>query len=253
MDFGDVSTDCNSQEVLKAPSPDKLFKVLEGKYSGHPNRNRGRDDPQQCIFTESEVSTDSYEAPLATFESSTNGVFEMHSNLLGGQLKGDILLTKYATNEDPGRVYRVRLNQDGGVDESGIDVLWETSGLTIAMSPYSDLLMPNVFTSPEVVVLQPVYDIPPNTPILGSVLPFRGPAGGGNVVQITGHGFGQSPIAFFGANPCLQVSDLATDGTSFRCTAPPGVPGAAIQVSVQVSSVGTAKSTGNGDYVYMKI
>lgn len=254
VDFGDVSTGCNSQRALTQPSPDKLFKVLAGKYSGHPNRNRGRNDPQQCVFSESDISTASYEAPLATFESSTNGVIEMHSNLLGGQLKGDVLLTKYATNEDPGRIFRVRLDENGDVGENGIDVLWETSGLTIAMSPYSDLFMPNVFTSPEVVVLQPVYDVPPNTPILGSVMPFRGPESGGNVVQITGHGFGPNPVAFFGKDPCLQVSNLATDGTSFRCIAPPAPqPGVAVQVYVQVGGVGIAESTGGTDYLYMEI
>jgi hypothetical protein len=248
--FGDVSTGCGSNEPLAANKPDKLVRVVDGKYAGAPNRNRGRDDPRQCAYIDPATpGSDSYEAPLATFESSTDGLAEVHSNLLGGQLKGDVLLSKLSTSESQGRVYRVRLGAQGAVAEGAVDTLWEASGLTIAQSPWGDFFMPRVY-SPEILVLRPEYDAPA-IPAFAAVLPFRGPAAGGNRVQVSGHNFGPAPVAYFDVSPCTDVSDVAPDGTSFRCAVPPGVSGASVQVSVRVPGAATAESTGGVDYKYM--
>lgn len=257
LGFGEKSTGCgdNDKDALGLNMPDELVKVIEGKYYGSPNRNRGRDNPLECTFRDpSEPSQGAYEAPLAVLESSTNGIMEMHSNLLGGQLKGNLLLSKLSTSENPGRVFRVRLNENNVIASGGADELWEASGLTIAMSPWGDIVMPQVY-SQTVLVLRPLYDTP-SVPMLAAVLPFRGPAAGGNLVQISGHNFGPNPVAYFDGRPCTQISNIAPGGTSFRCLAPPspyGNQGKGVQVSVQVPGAPTAESYGGTDYKYMEI
>lgn len=252
LGFGDVSTSCTTNEPLISHKPDKLVKVVKGKFYGSPNRNRGRDDPRQCTYVDAAASrTADFEAPIATLQSSSNGVMEVTSNLLGGQLKGNVLVSKYSTSEDPGLVYRIRLNGKNEVDPGGVDSLSEASGLTIAQSPWGDFIMPRVYGG-EIVALRPLYDVP-SIPVFAAVLPFRGPAGGGNVVQISGHNFGSSPTAFFGVNPCTDITNVASDGTSFRCTVPAGGKGASVQVSVAVPGTATAESTGGVDYQYMQI
>jgi IPT/TIG domain len=231
---------------------DRLIHVVEGKYAGHPNRNRGRSDARQCEWRDPfDLRTDFYEPPLATFESSTDGLLEYTSNLLGGQLKGNVLASKYESS-GTGRIYRVRLNTEGGVRVAGIDSLWEASGLAISMSPWGDILSTRVYT-PVIMSLRPQYKVLA-IPMFASVLPFRGQLGGGNLVQVSGHNFGANPVAVFGEKPCTGVTDVASDGTSFRCIVPPGdVKGASVQVSVRVPGQATAESAGGVDYLYMAV
>lgn len=250
--FGDVSVDCTQSEPLDDNKLDELIVVKKNKYAGHPNRFRGKDDSRQCTYIDSsEPGNKEYEAPLATFESSTDGVMEYTANVLGGQLKGNILASKYSTDQSEGRVYRVQIDKNNEVIENGVDSLWEASGLSIAMSPWGDIFMPRVYTN-EILVLRPIYQIP-NVPMFSAVLPFRGPVKGGNLVQVSGHNLGNEPTAYFGVNPCSDVTDIAADGTGFKCKVPSGGKGASVQVSVKVKGGATAESSGGVDYIYMEI
>jgi hypothetical protein len=248
-----MSTSCTTQQPLLDNQRDRLVRLVKGKYAGHPNRNRGRSEPQQCQWRgPKDARTSYFEPPLVTFESSTDGLLEYTSNLLGGQLKGNLLASKHDTSSSPGRIYRIRLNSEGGVDDGGVDSLWESSGLSIAMSPWGDILSAHVY-SPDILVLRPQYKVL-SVPMFSSVLPFRGPLSGGNSVQVSGHNFGPSPVAMFGTKPCSTVTDVAPDGTSFRCIVPAGDgKGTGVQVSVKVAGQATADSSGGVDYMYMAV
>lgn len=250
--FGDMSTSCTTNEALEGKNlDDKLGKVLEGKYVGHPNRNRGRTDPQQCNFRyPTEPSDGDYEGPIALFESSTDGVVEYTADSFGGQLKGDLLCSKYSTQDSPGKVFRVQLDSNGDL-EAGPDELWPSSGLSIAMSPWGHILMPRVYKA-EIMVLTPNYQVG-ILPIFTAVMPFRGPKAGRNVVIVTGENFGAGPTALFGEDEqeCVTVSDIAEDGRSFRCEVPAGSGG--VKVTVRMADGSRAESSGGVDYQYMNV
>lgn len=251
--FGDKSINCTTHEGLGVSNlGDKLGKVLDGKYAGHPNRNRGRSDPQQCVFRDpAEPSSGSYQAPIARFESSTDGVIEYTADVFGGQLKGDLILSKYSTQDSNGKLFRVQLDDEGNLKD-GPDEIWAGSGLSIQMSPYGHILMPRVYKY-EIMMLTPQYQIG-LTPMLIAVMPFRGPSQGGNVVLVTGEKFGESPIALFDGVSCTEVTEVAADGRSFKCKVPPGPKNKGVKVSLQFadSSLNVGESDGV-DYRYMNV
>lgn len=246
--FGTKSVSCTKDEPLVPEDiADKVGLNEEGHYYGHPNRNRGRDNERECIFFPPDSKSADFSPPLAQFTSSTDGLLEYTSNVFDGQMKQNLLVTKYAADKNPGAVYRMSLNEDGTL-EFGPDVLWEESGLSVAMSPWGDIIMPRVFKK-EIMVLRPKWE--PRDPVaLNAVVPFRGPSEGGNTVIISGIGFNKgTPSATFDDNPCTDVSNVASDGSSFMCKAPAGKPGAKVQVVVKVGSTSSGATIGT-DYWY---
>lgn len=246
--FGDMSVSCSTHEELPGNQNlfDKLGKVIKGKYAGHPNRNRGRNDPQQCRFVGvQEPASEGYIPPIATLESSTNGVVEYTANVFGGQLKGDLMLSKFSTDQSPGKVFRIQLDGQGNLKENP-ETLWEASGVSIEMSPWGDLFMPRVYRN-KIVVIRPDA-LRTNLQTFISVMPPRGSAKGGNNVRITGYNIGENPMALFNGKPCTNVTRESSSG--FFCIVPRGTPGAGVQVQVSSSS-GTTESSGGFDYKYM--
>lgn len=250
--FGDKSVTCTEHEALPSKNlADKLTKVIQGKYGGHPNRNRGREDPRQCTFRElSEPSDSFYQAPIATFESSTDGVIEYTASTFGGQLKGNLLCSKFSTQESAGKLFRVQLDGSGDLAD-GPDEFWASSGLSIHMSPWGHILMPRVYKE-EIILLTPSYQ-KGTMPILIAVMPFRGSSSGGNTVLVTGENFGSDPVALFDGKECTDVSEVASDGRSFKCKVPAGTPGTGIGVSLRFGNGEEVASTGGVDYRYMNI
>lgn len=253
VNFGDKSVTCNTGEVLAGKSlADELGKVIQDKYAGHPNRNRGRKDSRQCKFKGAdEPSSGSYEGPIATFESSTDGVMEYTANTFGGRLKGDILCSKYSTEKSPGKVFRVQLD-DAGNRKSGPDELFGSSGLSISMSPWGHIMMPRVYKR-EIMVLTPVVK-KGIVSIFTAVMPFRGAFGGGNEVIVTGENFGTGAVAVFGSKRCTDATAVSADRRSFRCKVPPGSPGQGVAVGIEFSDGTPPISPGSGvDYKYMNV
>ncbi len=157
---------------------DKLGKVINGTYCGHPNRNSGHTYPKQCSFIGVNApASKGYMPPIATVESSTNGVLEYTANNFGGQLKGNLILSKYTTDQSPGKVFRVKRNAEGNVDAYR-ETLVEASGLSIEMSPYGDVLMPRVYKK-QILVLRPLSGMNKKQTVR-SVMPPRGSFNGGN-------------------------------------------------------------------------
>lgn len=254
--FGDKSTSCSSGEPLSGENlADELVMVVEGKYAGHPNRNRGRFDDRECVFRgPEEKSDDYYEGPVATFESSTNGIIEYTANTFGGQMKGDLLCSKFVTQESQGKVFRVQLNQDGRLS-SGPDELWPASGLSIEMSPFGHVLMPRIFHG-EILVLSPKRRQGSLIPTFIAVLPFRGPLEGGNEVIVTGEDLKDGAVATFGGTACSNATAVSADKRWFKCRVPPGAAlrNRAVAVGIRFDDSKYDVAEGEGiDYVYMNI
>lgn len=255
--FGDRSTSCSTSQpfVTGENLADEFIMIIEGKYAGHPNRNRGRFDKRECVFRgPEEKSDDFYEGPIATFESSTDGIIEYTANTFGGQMKGDILCSKFETQESDGKVFRIQLNEDGRL-LSGPDEIWPASGLSIEMSPFGHLLMPRIFEG-EILVLSPKRRNGSLLPTFIAVLPFRGPLAGGNEVIVTGEDLKDGAVATFGGTACTNATDVSADRRWFKCRVPPGTgnDNRAVSVGLQFDDSKYDVAEGEGiDYVYMNV
>lgn len=107
---GFASTGCAADG--EGPSaPDELNLVLEGRYYGHPNRNRGRLDPRQCVYLPADDRSPENTPPIATlgYHTSANGLAEYTPDAFAGRLRGSLLYVEWVT----GRVWRVVLAPDG--------------------------------------------------------------------------------------------------------------------------------------------
>jgi len=250
--FGDMSTSCTEHKSLPGTQnlKDKLAKVVRGKYMGHPNRNRGRSDKKQCKFVPVEANSGAgYLKPIATFESSTNGVVEYTADTFGGQLKGNLILSKFATDQSPGKLFRVQLDDNGQLKENvDHDGLWEASGVSVEITPWGDLLTPRVYQK-QIVAVRP-DTIRSGGQTFISVMPNRGSHLGGNIVRVAGNNIGNNPVAMFDGVACTDVSMPTSE--EFFCTTPKGIRGKGVRVSI-VSTSGTTTSAGGVDFKYMNV
>ncbi len=106
---GPASTGCDSQ----AASPwtrDELNLIVEGGYYGHPNRNRARSDPRQCVFHgPPDGSGADWTGPLALLPISADGLVEYTSDAFHGHYQGDLFYVAWSSNV----VGRIVLSDDG--------------------------------------------------------------------------------------------------------------------------------------------
>jgi surface protein len=79
-------------------------------------------------------------------------------------------------------------------------------------------------------------------PRISTITPARGPTGGGNLVRITGSGFGLTPAVSIGNSPCLNRLVVAPN--TVTCIAPSSSAGT---YAVKVESIG---GTGSGPATY---
>lgn len=90
---------------------DLLYRVIEGKYYGHPNPYRN-----ECVFKDGSYQGVSplpnYQAPMTSLGShtSSNGIIEYTGDKACGALKNNLLITNYSLGDD---VYRIILNEAG--------------------------------------------------------------------------------------------------------------------------------------------
>jgi glucose/arabinose dehydrogenase len=107
---GDASTGCASSGA--GPNgPDELDLIIEGRYYGHPNRNRGRTDERQCTYRRVDDDSGESTPPIATlaYYVSADGMAEYTSDALGADGRGDLIYVEWAK----GHVWRVDLADDG--------------------------------------------------------------------------------------------------------------------------------------------
>lgn len=233
--FGDFSTNCVGGKIPGKNIPDKLFLVQPGKYHGHPNLNR-----KECVHYPSSA----VQPLIGDIKSSTNGIIEYRSNTFGGDIKGNLYLSKFSVQTD-GLVAQVKLSADGKKQVAYAPNFLGFSGLSLIEGPRGELVMPRVYQG-EIVVAKPSYPVPKVTFMLG-VMPRQGPASGGTKVLISGHNFGNSPQATFGGKKCTNV--VSIDNESFTCITPSQSKNQKVPVVVQGAS-GNSPSYGS-DFWYM--
>jgi glucose/arabinose dehydrogenase len=91
--------------------PDLLYRVLPGKYYGHPNPRRG-----ECVFKDGSFQgvapLPSYMAPLTVLglHKSSDGIIEYRGSAFCGALSGSLLITNYSTGDD---ITQIKLSADG--------------------------------------------------------------------------------------------------------------------------------------------
>lgn len=233
--FGDFSTNCFGGTTPGQNLPDKLFKVQKGKYHGHPNLNR-----KQCEH----YPPSAVQPLIGNVKSSTNGIIEYRSNTFGGEIKGNLYVSKFSI-QNPGVVSQVQLDGAGNLKQGGYapDFL-PFSGLSLVEGPRGELVMPRVYQK-KITVGVPSYPTPKVTFMLG-VHPKQGPSFGGTKVLISGHNFGTSPKASFGGKACTSV--IVIDSESFTCITPSKSKGS--KVPVVVSGLTGNSPTYGSDYWY---
>jgi len=84
--FGDISVSCTETVGFKGNGDihDRLLKLEEGGYYGHPNPNRGATDARQCVYRKPNVVAPGFTPAEHLFDASTNGKFRYDSLGAGG-------------------------------------------------------------------------------------------------------------------------------------------------------------------------
>ena len=163
FEAGPASTGCATESSDPSVS-DELNLIEPGDYYGHPNRNRGRSDPRQCIYHPgTEGSGLDWTGPIEMLPSSSNGMIEYTSSAFGGKLIGDLLYVQMGN----GVVGRIELSADGTSVVGHTEI---ASGLTrpldIAMGPDGTLYIAEFGFEPgsgKVIALTPTL-VPPASP-----------------------------------------------------------------------------------------
>lgn len=221
--FGVVSLSCTTSGPQPPDEPDRLLRIIRGRYYGMPNRNRGRYDPRQCMYRgpRDKVATGGYTPPLATFVSSTNGMAEYTAARFNNALRGDLFSSKVAF-QSKGLLYQTRLASEGASIIGAPTVFWPDSGLSLVVDAAGSMVMAKTFQR-RVLILRPVESNPERVVVLG-VHPVRGPAQGGNVLLVAGWKVvGRQPRV--GGRRCLRAWDAwgtpKGEGAVY-CVAPQG-------------------------------
>ncbi len=257
--FGAKSVNCkDSVDFLPADerhNVDKLVLLRRKMYAGHPNRNRGRTNPNECRFYRTIAKPDpkaKYAPPLALLPSSTDGIVEYVANSFRGALKGELILSMFSS-EKPGSTMRVKLTKNGTEVEGGKPqtLIEGRSGLALELTPGGGLIFVQVHKK-EIIAFLPVHPPVGIKPVFTSVMPNRGPTAGGNWVKVSGMNFGSSPSALFGTNKCSNVKDAGK--TSFMCLVPPGTRGQTVSIRVKSVNNGSPRESRESegvDYKYI--
>ncbi|MFT7463822.1 MAG: glucose/arabinose dehydrogenase, partial [Pseudohongiellaceae bacterium] len=135
---GFASTGPITDSGVHANAPDEFLRIEEGRYYGHPNRNRGRNDPRQDIYYPPSTNdiAHTYAAPLTQVSSSTNGLDEYRSTIFQGQLRSQIMGQRWNTF-----MSRHDLSDDGRELQASTIVSPNTMGLSVRAGPGGALVI----------------------------------------------------------------------------------------------------------------
>jgi len=199
---------------------DKVNHIMEGHYYGSPNPVRGikTNSPRECVWHDPDLgSTPDFTAPIVQVPSSTNGIIEWTSDHFDGQLRGNLIASKYQ-----GVLYRVILKPDGQsvIPQSDPPIpLTGGMGMDVTQAPDGTLIECRL-SSNNLAYHQPIE---PATSAMQvkSVFPTRGPLQGGNILDIYGVNFAASGSTVqVGGVPCSTVVTIST--TKLECILPAG-------------------------------
>ncbi|MGD9570399.1 MAG: hypothetical protein AB7V62_00760 [Thermoleophilia bacterium] len=131
---------CPNPAVAVTTPPDRLFKVQQGGYHGHPNPSRG-----ECALRNVDGSVPGGGvAPIGDFQlnSATTGLAEYTADTTGPLLKGQILATSYANVPGGNKLQRVKLNAAGTAVLEKADVASAMSApIDVTVAPNGDILV----------------------------------------------------------------------------------------------------------------
>jgi glucose/arabinose dehydrogenase len=105
------SASCTQAASGVSPS-DELNLIEEGRYYGHPNRNRGLSDARQCAYRRAESGDgNGATGPIAVLppHCSCDGIAEYTALTTGDVMTGDLLVVSWSS----GDLYRIRLAPGG--------------------------------------------------------------------------------------------------------------------------------------------
>ena len=243
--YGDMATGCGAGEQINDKfENDKVVHVMEGKYYGHPNPTRAGidNDNRQCVWhSKNEPSSADHEAPIVSVSSSTDGIIEFATNHFVGQMRGNLIVSKYTQY-----LSRIILNQDGtgtSPDVPKPSKLVGNGGLGVTQAPDGTLVEIR-YENNELFTHKPDEEAYSELSIL-SVYPRRGGVAGGQTISIFGKNFsvGSSTVTV-GSSNCPVLTETSTRIT---CTVPGGPVGT---VDVSVTSGGESL-TFTGSYRYI--
>lgn len=187
---------CDGERGVDVETEDKLNLLEQGKYYGHANRKRGASDSRQCTWRSPDDPSDSgYTAPMIQMPSSSCGLIEFHSNHFGGEMRGNLIASKYT-----GPLYRIILNSDGSqvVPESNPPIkLVGDDGLDVTQAPNGALLEVRLIKN-ELYVHEP-FEPATSELTVHTVFPHRGPQSGGSTLHVYGKNLDE------GGNPSVTV------------------------------------------------
>ena len=233
-----------SQFIPGADSEDKINLLQQGKYYGAPNAKRVavHNDTRQCVWrSATEVGNQNYTAPLVVTPSSSNGIIEYQADHFDGQLRGNLIVSRYKQG-----LLRVILTTNGlGVIPQSIPPLSliGDDGIDVTQAPNGNLIEVRLSSNA-------LYYHKPNEALTAalkvkSVFPRRGGSAGGIALSIYGVNLnaGTGRTVTVGGNNCPIVS---TTATRIDCT----LPGGSGTVNVVVTS-SAGPSTFSGGYRYI--
>lgn len=221
--------------------------ILEDHYYGHPNpiRAAADDDPRQCKYRFiDEPSDDEYTAPIVVAPSSTGAIIEYQSDHFGGQLRHNLIYSKFTS-----KLYRVILQPDGlGVIPQSDPPLGlvGAKGLGVTQAPDGSLVEVQ-YSVNQLWTHIPAED-PSEVVKVNSVFPRRGPPAGGSKLTIYGYKLmtaEASPVVTVGGFSC-DVDIGSATASKITCK----LPGGSGLVDVTVT-VGTESYTFKKGYKFV--
>jgi hypothetical protein len=159
--------------------------------------------------------------------SSFDGIIEFQSDHFAGQMRGDLVIAKYADD-----LFRVILSADGRTTDTPGDFPIRITGkncnsLDVTQAPNGNLVSAG-YADNYVQVIKPVEPSSP-TMTIKSVFPRRGSMAGGSMLTIYGINFGPSPSVTVGGSNCILLSSSTV---KIQCTLPGGIGTVDVVVTV---------------------
>ncbi len=182
--YGAVSTSATT-EAPATNAKDEINYVVQGRYYGHANRNRGRYDSRQNVYhlpTDPTTATGYNGSPMATITSSSDGIDEYRATTFNSQMRGNLLVQHWH-----GGLYRGVLSADGQSLQS-VTTLASTLGLDVVAGPGGAILSAD-YTNNKLVVIKPI-DSAATRMAAYDIFPWRARADGSPPFTIGGTGFG---------------------------------------------------------------
>jgi IPT/TIG domain/Glucose / Sorbosone dehydrogenase len=219
--LGPISVDCTgTPSTPSRDEEDKLVLLQKGGFYGHANRKRGETDPRQCSWRSSYASsTSDYTAPLMSLDSSTDGIVEFESDHFDGQLRGNLILSKYQQ-----ALYRVILTNDGqSVSPFSNPAVFLTGNGGLAVTQAPDGTLVEARRDGKSVYIHKPVEAPSSVMAVKSVFPRRGRLAGNSNLMIFGVNFSGSPTVTIGGSACTDV--IVASARKINCTLPSGTAG----------------------------